>query len=337
MDPATRLNAVAVAALALAWLAAPAAAEKKTYQIVIDRPDRVGATYTAEINTISGGSQVFTLNDKVVQSEQTRETVALVAAGEVLAVDDEDEAAEVRYTVQQAAATEDGQPADFVKPGDVVVWRLAGDGAGREQTVTVNGRPPTEAKVTERLITAIGKGTDDGPDIDPADVFKTNEPRAVGETWEIDTELFIEAFKEKVPVTADDISGEVRLDSVQKVDGVEFLKVLGTITIDASNIDFAQIGGGAMPEGWANDEDSTIEFKVTAMVPSDPDRMDGGMALEMAMNIGVGGPVPEDEGGGDAKVIIKMGEVKATSIRATGGAASQAASQPASQPAESGD
>jgi len=316
------LAAVTVVLIFAAGLAS--AEQPKTYEIVIDRPDRVGDTYEAEVRVTSTGSQSLTVRDQLAQSQKSGKALSLVADGEVLAVDDENEASATRYRVKAASAEVDGKPQAFVEPGDVLEWRLTGEGDQAEQSITVNGESPASPAIEEMLIELIGQGDLDGPDITPEQVFATDKPRAVGETWPINAQLFAEAFREKVPLKPEHVTGEVRLVKVEQVKGVEMLNIVGEVVIDASKIDFADIGGGEMPEGWANSEGSKIELSVNAMVPSDPDRIDGVVLLKMAMDIEVGGPIPEEEGGGKAVVSIEMGEAKLTSISATDGEAAPA-------------
>lgn len=266
-----KLNGFAIPFIAV--LIFSIAAKAQTYKILIDRPEKVGDTYS--INATGEVSQNATINVPGADPQKKSDAFKSELDGQikVLAVDEKTgQPTKLQCTINKLTNSNQS----VLDAGTVVT---AEDTSGHT-TFTVNGMPadPTVAQVLELFLNTHHPG-----DQSDDNVFGTEKEQSVGATWPIDTAAAAaDAARHDIPISKDDVKGEGKLVSVKTVDGKEALEVHADMNVEKLRGDTpnGKIVGGSM------------KVHLEGLFPTDKTRQALSMSqsMELHMQMSVPGP-----------------------------------------------
>lgn len=218
----------------------PTMAAAQSYEIVLSRPARAGAThrvvasgYEAEKTTLSAGGEVL-------QQKGDELTVEITASVTVLETDASGRSIRSRLTIEKSSAKMGEAAAPVLAPGSEVVMYLKGN----DTVFAVAGTPVGEdvAKALSVVFSISGsKETDD-------DIFGTREKKKVGDTWSINPELAAGSLSETGMVVGKEaMKGGATLKDVIKVGQEECLEIEAWLDINMVGVELP--GGFVVREG----------------------------------------------------------------------------------------
>ena len=253
---------VGVAALVSLLLVVPAPAQDEKYEVRLTRPDAVGDKFKLSGEGALIRKTVMTLGDNRREQEPSGSGIRLDATAEVLAVTPKGKITKLSLAVERCLRVSGPEEAELLPKGSVVIAQADGK---RTKFSLKEGELPPEASELLDLLFQLNdddsRGTDD-------ELFGTKEKQPVGASWPINAEQAAKDFAaEEIKVDASDITGTVKLDTVEKAEGGALLKLSGRMSVKK-----IQPGGevaGELPEGLKMDVGS-LDFKFTATLPKDP-------------------------------------------------------------------
>jgi hypothetical protein len=236
-----------------ARMAAPAA---KAYEVVLNRPIKVGQKFhwksagTVDSRLTAGG--------QVVPSQTMRMTFVFESEIEVLKVNKVGIPQKLTAKVISLKVTEQGKTTSPVAAGTVITAENPNDG---KSTFLVKGEP-AKGKLQEVLSTAIM--VDDDKELDVGAVFGPKGPKKVGDTWKANVAALLTNLK---PVLKDpqmwpkpeDVNSSVKLEGLYKVAGVPCMKVIIKATLNKIAPKMGPVKATA----------GTLVFQVVSMLPLD--------------------------------------------------------------------
>lgn len=245
------------AAVSLALACAAAAAEGQ-HEIKLSRALEAGARF-----------RISAEGRRSTTSEMTR-------AGEVLRRDETTLRVELQGLVEIRRVDEAGRPLEQAVGLDYLVWGLGGElehalPTGRVVIAeTVGGRtefrldqgslPPRAAEALE-LVLSTYRGDVPSEDL----VFGSRLPRAIGESWAFDRGAFADAMRTTgAVVDADRLEGQVTLERVERVEGLDCLRVTAEVSVPAFTL-------AELPPGLEL-QSGRAEVRVSGAFPTDPSR-----------------------------------------------------------------
>lgn len=209
--------------LVLAATAAPA----QEYEIRWHEPLEVGDTYEFSSTGLFRQAVKVTMQDSVVQDQNTTYSIALDGKAEVQSVDDRGLATSLKITVSKLTrTTATGDPEELLPVGSVMIAKREG---GHGEFSLADGAPLSlPAQELDALIDVEEEGFPSAREI-----FGTDKPRKVGDSWPVNTEAAAEAIRVVLAMpdySAGNVSGEVRLLGIRDVDGVPCLELASSLT-----------------------------------------------------------------------------------------------------------
>ena len=235
--------------------ATPPAPDAPAYTVRLTRPARVGEKF----NFVADASFVQSLSGVVSgRAKSLRPTsgwLHLEAVERVLEVSARGEPSKSTYTLTRCTLREGNAETEFLPP-EAVLTVTAGRWKSR---VEIDGRPIT---MREETILRAAVSLPNTKDISLDDAFGTAKARRVGESWPVNAEALARyVSRQGVTVKKDDVSGTVKLKSVQDVGGVPHVLVAGAVTIRQWSPDPAYL-----PQE-AQFVSGSAELKFTKLVP----------------------------------------------------------------------
>lgn len=259
---------VVCAGATISLFAFAAAACGKDYKVLLDRPAKVGQTYSMSASAENHETVTVTLPGALPHKQENALKAHLDCAVRVLAVDSGSGLpSKLECTVKEC--TRDGKP--LLSGGTVFV---AEDKAGKTE-ITINGESvdPKTAEALNAVVETHGPG-------DPSDseVFGSTQLQSVGSTWPINSEAAARGLaKSDLPVTKENMKGESKLVAVKDENGTEALEIQSTINVASIS--------GTMPNG-AKIESGSFSGEFNGFFPTDPKLMplSDSETLRMRMN-----------------------------------------------------
>lgn len=221
----------------------------------IDRPEKVGSKSEISIKSLDRETTQTKYEGTPLAEEKTYGAGSIRAIREVLAVGANGRATKLKLAIKSLKFTADpnAEPKELFPTGKEVTAELK---AG-ETTFTVDGKPA--AANLDQALQLFGL-VNDGPDSDV--MFNTNVPHAVGDEWNADLR---EATKHgSFGTFTFDLrasTGKVRLERIEKVNGIECYIVTCKMTL---------IPSGMVGQAGADVAGSSLKFTTTIPVPVDP-------------------------------------------------------------------
>jgi hypothetical protein len=251
------------------------------HRIVLHRPHAVGDRAEGTFRARSDTSQSVTVDGQTVDNEVEAIDITLVAEMVIREVNAQGKATRTELTVRQCTSDTFASH-ELLPQGSVIVVTAAPPPAAG--AITLVGGTLTEEQ-EERLDLVLSTSVSQ---INDDDVFGSDEPRAVGESWSIDSELAARALSkiDKLTFTADALSGGTLFTGIDTVDGVPCQRVEATMR--AQRFDLSGLPESAVVES------ASVEMQMNAALPVDTSmhrlRSEEGMRMQMTVRF------PTDDG-----------------------------------------
>jgi hypothetical protein len=195
--------------------------DAKTYDVKLHRPSKVGD----KVQFTASTSERQTVNATVGgQSRKQDEKFNAEASGvlEVLAVDSKGNETKITATIEKCVKVDGDKRTDLAPKGTVVIAER------KDGQLSVTSKDPNEAlsdEAVRALKTLLPVDKSDSATTDD-EIFGTNQKRKVGESWAVNAEAVAKNLAAELPgVKKENISGQVKLQSVKTVNGVECLEL----------------------------------------------------------------------------------------------------------------
>lgn len=263
---ATRALLCSLAVLSICTLACA----QQDYEIKLNRPSKAGDRHRVKANVSQTGRTVVHIGSERTPPRTDEIKIELEAVATVLTVSESGQPTQISYEVAKCTKTEEGQTADLVAPGKVII---ASDADGDEGLKFKDGTMSDE--VRSRLALLIN-GLEDSEDEDES--FGTTERKKVGDTWPANSEAMAREIAEHSEgAKPSAIKGKSRLESVSNVQGVPCLQIVSSITIRG-----LMPGGDDLPPGLKV-QNSILRVEMTGMYPVDVNRsvLSGSFTMDM--------------------------------------------------------
>ena len=210
--------------LAFVFAVCPALAETPDYEIKLVRPPKVGQKYKLTVDGAMTRTATISVGERKVVNEDGF-GVHLEGVVEILEVNKDGEEAKVACRIGKfTRITRDGETDLLTEP------RVVTATGGTDDTVFSVDEGELSEEAKEALDLVLPMGEDDGFNDDT--IYGTKKRQPVGASWELDPKAASdEAKADDVIFDPKDISGSLKLEKVERVDGVECLHVAGTTEI----------------------------------------------------------------------------------------------------------
>ncbi len=202
-------------------------ADAREYQVVLERPERVGDHYQVDIAGKVFHEVLSETGGKGVKREFTDMTLKLKAEVSVSQIDKQKRPSACQMTVSSCTATFVGNVTNtlILPPGSILYSSYV---AGVRH-MTVDGVTPKTPQLFQLMDFAFslanGELTDD-------DVAGTKTRKKTGESWLIDTTAFADSLEsDDMDVSRSGSSGTVKLGRVGVSGGVNSMRVSGDMTV----------------------------------------------------------------------------------------------------------
>jgi hypothetical protein len=289
----------ALVVVAAASIAAPAsAADDKTYAIKLVRPPKVGQKYTFTAEGALTRHTTITANGQELGKTNDEYGIHLEGTIEVLTVNKDGEEGKVACTVAKCTRVSPEGEAELIPAGRVITAT-----AGKEDTTfTIDqGKLSDEAKEAIDLVLRMGE--EDGYNDDR--IYGTKKELPVGGSWEMDAKASSdEAKDDDVIFDPKDVSGTMRVDKAETIDGVECLRVSGMTEI--KRLEFKA------PEGLKIDK-GTLKAHYGGAFPVDV-KAPGPLRESMSVTQTATFKGKGDKGGPDAKTVVETKVQRAADV-----------------------
>lgn len=210
--------------LAVALLVTPVSAQTPDYEIKLVRPPKVGQKYKLTVDGAMTRTATISVGERKVVNEDGF-GVRLEGVAEVMEVNKDGEEAKVSLRVGKLTRiTADGETE--LLPANRVVTATG----GKTETTFASDQGELSEETKEALDLVLPMGEEDGYSDDT--IYGTKKRQPVGGSWDLDAKAAAaEAKDDEVLFDAKDITGSLKLEKVEKVDGVECLFIAGTTEI----------------------------------------------------------------------------------------------------------
>ena len=200
-------------------------AQRLTYPIKLVRPPKVGQRYTITAEGAMLRNAVFRINGRKADETEEGFGVQLEGTVEVLGVNKDGEEAKVACAVKRCVRiTPDGEQ-PLVPAGRVVTAT-----GGKEKTEFALDEGKLSEEAAEALEVVLSMGEEDGFNDDR--IYGTRQRQPVGRAWEMDRNAAAEeAGDEGVRFELRDVSGSLKIERIETVNGLECLRIGGVTEI----------------------------------------------------------------------------------------------------------
>lgn len=237
---------------------APVAPAAKAYAIKLSRPMKVGQKFSwvadaTAVNSVSG-----MVSGQARSAVPESVSVHLNGVVRVLAVNRDGEPTVLQCTVQECYARTGRERKTVVAPGKVIT---AEAGKWKTKLSPESGTLTIEEDILLRTVLSLPRLDDVSDD----EAYGTGKRVKAGESWAVKADEVLRSWAAAgYKLKKNNVSGNVRLKSVENVEGVECIRVTGRAKIEhflPPALD--------LPEGVKID-DATVEYKFTKLATADP-------------------------------------------------------------------
>ncbi len=208
-------------------LLAAVGADARDYQMVLERPERVGDRYQVDITGKVFHEVVNETGDKGVKREFTDMALKLKAEVSVRRIDKQKRPSACQMTVSSCTATFVANTTNTLTlPEGSILYSSYVEGV---RHMTIDGVTPKTPQLFQLMDFAFslanGELTDD-------DVAGTKTRKKTGDSWSIDTTAFADSLEtDDMDVSRSGSSGTVKLGRVGVSGGVNSMRVSGDMTV----------------------------------------------------------------------------------------------------------
>ncbi len=199
------------------------------FRIVLFRKATVGERVHLSRTVSDLTSQRVIQNGKVVKNQTLRQHVEFEAVTEVLSVTAKGRPSRTRYTIKRFAARMGRGMKPVFKPGTVLT---AQRGSKAERAITSSSGPLSKEQLAAaKLVISLRKSR-----ANDQEIFGTSEPRAIGESWPINSKRGKQSMEEEGIAKLRSLNGKTTLVAERQVEGVPCLEVLGRMEADIEHL-----------------------------------------------------------------------------------------------------
>ncbi len=199
------------------------------FRVVLFRKARVGERVRLTRTVSDLTSQRVIQNGKVVKNQTLRQHVEFEAVTEVLAVTVKGRPSRTRYTIKRFAARMGRGMKPIFKPGTVLTVQRGGKA---ERSITSSAGPLSKEQLAAaKLVISLRKSR-----ANDQEIFGTSEPRAIGESWPINSKRGKQSMEEEGIAKLRSLNGKTTLVAERQVEGVPCLEVLGRMEADIEHL-----------------------------------------------------------------------------------------------------
>ncbi|MHC5113569.1 MAG: hypothetical protein ACYTGP_03975 [Planctomycetota bacterium] len=207
----------------------PAETAATEYRIRLHRPMEVGQVMHVRGFGMQEQFTTAEMPNGTQPTQGSRLHVDFEAEGKVLAVDAKGRPSRVSYQVLKCEMRRDGSPQVIAEPGTTIVASEEA-GATNKTIFEIDGRRvDSDAHAALTIVAAL-----DNESMTQDEVLGTDQPRTVGESWDVNRAKMAELFRQqsKSPVAPENVSGTTTLTGVTTQDGYPCLVVHSNITTE---------------------------------------------------------------------------------------------------------
>ncbi|MFK7988028.1 MAG: hypothetical protein AB8I08_18555 [Sandaracinaceae bacterium] len=278
------LSACGAPAASSSTPAAPTMEVEDGHTIQLTRPAAVGDRFQERGLFTRRRQQRVTVDGQAVEEETTEQVLEMALSTQVMEVNARGAAMVTVHTVERAVLRDANGESQVVPVGSVIrVRRVVRSGSGEEGSIElVDGTLSEEAlDVLDMAFSTTVSPTGDD------DVFGTDTPRQVGDSWPIDTGRAAQDLN-KIPsitIAEGQVTGQTQLQSVEEVRGVRCLIVRGEMRAEGFDL-------SNLPEG-SEVTTSQMDIVMIGALPLDTEIHRLAEATEMRMHVRVELPAAE--------------------------------------------
>ncbi len=200
--------------------------DTKDYEIKLVRPPKVGMKYSITADGAVERKTSFTIAGQKAGDEET-DTFGIHLEGtvEVLEVNKDGEEGKVACKVTKCTRITAAGDAELVPAGRTITAI-----GGKQDTTFALDQGTLSEEAKDALDLVLRMGEDDGYNDDR--IYGTKQRQPVGGTWEVDAKAASdEAEADDVHFKPSDITGSLKLEKLETIDGVDCLRITGTTDI----------------------------------------------------------------------------------------------------------
>jgi hypothetical protein len=269
-------------AIALVFCAPLVIHAEEGVMVPIERPEKVGDKVKLRIEAEESMNMLITAGGEKLDEKVEEWKASIEMSRKIDKVNEEGEATELTLEIHKFSVTRGDETKDELEAGTVIKATMK-DG---EETFAVND------EIVPESIGAILKSATEMSDEAKGDenkAFGVDEPRKVGEEWEVDMEEFLSTMPDDFPMSLkkDSLKGKVQLVEIVGAgeDKAGKLTSAFEMLIDSMK---------GMPPG-AEFNQSTLKGTQNGVFPLDTTRQP--TVLEMTMEMDLKGTIPMPDGG----------------------------------------
>ena len=204
-----------------------ARAAEKEYEIRIHRPDKAGMKFDVAITSALKREVTTVADGRATRDPEEVFAIELKAVAEIVEVDDKGRDLKVTYVVEKCVKAAGEKDEEVLPKGKVFTASIGPDG---KQTVYT----AADGKLTDEQTQALDLVADlPPPNAALADeLYGPKGPQKIGATWSVNPEAMAEDLKRhEYQAKPDAISGTVKLNGLEKANGVQCLNITGDMKV----------------------------------------------------------------------------------------------------------
>ena len=238
--------------------AATAGPADRAYAVRLSRPMKVGQKFSWVANATAVNSVSGVVSGQGRSAMPSSVSVHLDGVVRVLAVNRDGEPTALQCAVQECYARSGKERRTVVAAGKVIT---AEAGRWKTKLTPESGTLTIDEDVLLRTVLSLPRLDDVSDD----EAYGTGKRVKVGESWAVKPDEVLRSWAAAgYKLKKANVSGKIRLKSVENVDGVECIRVTGRAKIEhflPPALD--------LPDG-VKIEDATVEYKFTRLATADP-------------------------------------------------------------------
>ena len=249
--------------------------QAESYTLKLNLREKVGDKAEFSAKGLDQRSQKVTEGGEVIKEVSIYRSSTLDAVREVVAVSGNGWPIKLKFIVKSLKYTADKEaaPKEILTAGkEIIAFRK-----GKEKSFTIDGEEADEA--TAKALNLLIELYDESVPLDPEVIYSVKEPHAVGDEWDANLEDLIKSMDvdRRIRYDRKASSGKVKLERVEKVNGIECCILAASLTLVPCGMD-------NLPEG-TDFTGSTLKMTLTCPVPMDPATLspDGNFVADVAV------------------------------------------------------
>lgn len=242
------------------FICSAALAADKEYEIKIHRPDKAGMKFDVAITSALKRELTTTIDGRATRDPEEVFAIELKATAEIIEVDDKGRDLKVTYVIEKCVKASGDKDEEILPKGKVITAAIGENGKDTVYTLT-------DGKITEEQKEALDLVADLPPPNAALadDLYGPKGAQKIGASWSVTAGAMAEDLKRNDFVAKPDaISGTVKLNGLEKANGVQCLNLTGDMKVARAKMKPSKEGNDT---GIRN---ATIESSFSWLLPVDP-------------------------------------------------------------------